>query len=74
MDMDYVERIVKDPQVRFGRPVIKGTRISVADILGHLGAGDEFADVLDAFPQLTREDLNACFAYAADREALTRIA
>jgi uncharacterized protein (DUF433 family) len=68
--MDYRERIVKDPDIRFGRPVIRGTRITVADILGHLAAGDDISDILDAFPQLTREDVQACFGFLADRDYL----
>ena len=72
--MDYRDRIVIDPAVRFGRPVIKGTRISVSDILGHLAAGDRTEDILEAFPQLTQDDILACFAYLADRDGITRIA
>ena len=71
--MDYRERIVRDPEVRFGKPVIKGTRISVADILEFLAAGDETSDILAEFPQLVKADIQACLAFAADRERLTRI-
>lgn len=74
MTMDYRDRIVIDPEVRFGRPVVKGTRISVADVLGYLAAGDETEDLLNAFKQLEREDVLACLAYAAERESLIRIA
>jgi uncharacterized protein (DUF433 family) len=68
--VDFRERIVKDPEIRFGRPVVRGTRIAVTDILGHLAAGDDIADVLDAFPQLSREDVQACFSFLADRDYL----
>jgi uncharacterized protein (DUF433 family) len=68
--VDYRKHIVKDPNIRFGRPVIRGTRIAVSDILGHLAAGDEISDVLEAFPQLTREDVQACFGFLADRDHL----
>jgi uncharacterized protein (DUF433 family) len=62
------------PEVRFGKPVVKGTRIAVSDVLGHLAAGDEIDDILAAFPQLSREDIYACLGFAADRENLSRIA
>lgn len=72
--MDYVQHIVVDREIRFGKPVIKGTRISVSDILGYMAAGDSEEDILAEFPQLKVEDIRACLAYAADRERLTRIA
>jgi uncharacterized protein (DUF433 family) len=72
--MDYVDHIVVDREVRFGKPVIKGSRIAVADILGYMAAGDSEAEILAEFPQITRDDVRACLAYAADRERLTRIA
>lgn len=49
-----------------GKPCIKGTRITVELILRELGAGHSFADVLDAYPHLTEEDLRAALAFAAD--------
>ncbi len=72
--MDYRDRIEIDPEIRFGKPVVKGTRISVADILGHMAAGDDTDDILSVFNQLVREDVLACLAHAADRERMTRIA
>jgi uncharacterized protein (DUF433 family) len=48
-----------------GKPVIKGTRITVQTVLSHLSAGDSTEDVLEAFPSLSREDVLACLAYAA---------
>ena len=72
--MDYRERIVVDPELRFGKPVIKGTRICVSDILQYLAAGDSEAEILAEFPQLKLEDIRACLAFAADRERHTRIA
>ena len=71
--MDYRERIVRDPDVRFGKPVVKGTRISVADVLEFLAAGDSPEEILVEFPQLKLDDIRACLAFAADRERLTRI-
>ena len=66
--MDYRDRLVIDPQVRFGKPCIRGTRITVGDILSYLAAGMSEAELLADFPQLTGDDLRACLAYAAERE------
>lgn len=59
------ERIIIDPAVCNGRPVISGTRIAVQAVLEFLGAGDEIADVLEEFPTLTREDVLACLSYSS---------
>ncbi|HEY3780050.1 MAG TPA: DUF433 domain-containing protein [Fimbriimonadaceae bacterium] len=61
--MDYSTRIIVDREIRFGKPIIKGTRICVTDVLDFLGAGDSEADVIAEFPQLTGEDVRACLAY-----------
>ncbi len=60
-----------DPAVRFGKPCVRGTRISVGDVLGFLAAGSTPEDLIGEFPQLTREDILACLAYAAERERRT---
>ena len=65
---DYHERIVLSPEVRFGKPTVKGTRLTVGDILGYLAAGMSDDEVLADFPQLTRDDIRACLAFAAERE------
>ena len=62
------DRISIDPAVRFGKPCVRGTRITVGDVLGYLAAGMSEDDVLADFPQLAREDIRACLAFAADRE------
>ena len=59
-------RISSDPAVMMGKPCIKGTRITVELILRKLGAGRSFADVLEAYPHLSEEDLRAALASAAD--------
>jgi len=64
----YSERITIDSQNRFGRPSIRGMRISVYDILGWLASGMTMQDILNDFPELTAEDLQAALSYAADRE------
>jgi uncharacterized protein (DUF433 family) len=61
----YEGRIVSDPAVMHGTPVIKGTRVPVAAVLGYLSAGETFEDVLKHHPHLTVEDIRACLAYAA---------
>jgi uncharacterized protein (DUF433 family) len=66
--MTLLERISVDPAVRFGKPCIRGTRMTVGDVLGYLAGGMSEAEVLADFPQLTREDLLACYAFAAERE------
>lgn len=66
--MDYRERIVIDPRIRSGKPCIRGTRISVADVFDYLGGGMAISDVLNDFPDLTAEAIQACFAFAADRD------
>jgi len=66
--MDPLGRIVVDPNIRFGKPRIHGTRISVGDVLGYLAGGMSPAEILADFPQLAPEDIRACLAYAAERE------
>jgi uncharacterized protein (DUF433 family) len=59
-------RISTDRAVMMGKPCIKGTRITVELVFRKLGAGRPFADLLEAYPQLTDEDLRAALAFAAD--------
>jgi uncharacterized protein (DUF433 family) len=66
--MDYRRRITIDPLVRSGKPCVQGTRIAVADVLDYLGGGMSVAEVLEDFPDLTAEDIQACLSFAADRE------
>lgn len=66
--MADLTRISIDPAVRFGKPCVRGTRITVGDVLGHLGAGRSEAELLVDFPQLVHEDVLACLAFAAERE------
>ena len=66
--MDLLSRISVDPEVRFGKPCVRGTRISVGEVLGYLASGMSEAQLRDEFPQLEHEDLLACFAFAAERE------
>jgi uncharacterized protein (DUF433 family) len=66
--MDYLKRITIDPAIRSGKPCIRGTRIAVADVFDYLGGGMTIAEILDDFPDLTADDIQACFAFAADRD------
>lgn len=69
-DVYIFDRITVNPERCSGRPTIRGTRITVSNILDFLGAGDTVEDMLDEFPQLEREDVLACirFALATVRE------
>lgn len=66
--VNYRDYIIIEPEIRFGKPVIKGTRISVYDVLGWFANGMGEAEILTDFPELTREQIRACLAFAADRE------
>jgi uncharacterized protein (DUF433 family) len=61
-----LERISIDPQVCFGKPVIRGTRIWVSLILDFLSNGDSIESILKEYPHITREDVLACIAFGAE--------
>lgn len=69
--MNLLERITIKPGRRSGKPCIRDTRITVYDILGYLASGMTEAEVLKDFPDLTHEDILACFAFAAERDRRT---
>ncbi len=66
--MDYSKIITIEPGKRSGKPCIRGMRITVQDILEYLAGGMTEEQILEDFPELTREDIKACLAFAADRE------
>jgi uncharacterized protein (DUF433 family) len=66
--MDYRKFITIDPAVRSGKPCIRGMRITVTDVLEYLAGGMSEDDILKDFPYLTRDDIRACLAFAAERE------
>ena len=70
--MDYSKIITIEPGKRSGKPCIRGLRITVADVLGYLTGGMSEDEILRDFPYLTREDLRACLAFAADRARHSR--
>jgi len=64
--MNYRDRIVRDPQICGGAPVVRGTRVPVRTILASLAAGDWIDDILADFPTLSEEDVRAVIAFAAE--------
>jgi len=68
MTARYSDIITQEPGKRGGRPVIRGMRIAVSDVLGWLAAGMSHADIIADYPELTEDDIRAALAYAADRE------
>lgn len=68
MSESYRHIITLEPGKRGGQPCIRGMRISVADILGWLAAGRSEDEIVADFPELTRQDIRAALAFAADRE------
>jgi uncharacterized protein (DUF433 family) len=66
MSMDWQNRIVVDPKVLVGKPVVRGTRISVEFIVDLLGRGWTQEQILGEYDHLTAEDIQACLAYASE--------
>jgi len=66
--MDYRQIITVEPGKRGGKPCIRGLRIAVQDVLEYLAGGMSEDEILADFPELTREDIRASLAFAADRE------
>jgi len=67
MATDLLSRITHDPQVMGGRPCIRGMRVTVGTIVGLLASGHSVEEVLEAYPYLEKEDVNAALSYAAWR-------
>ena len=72
--MNYSAYITIDPNIRFGKPCVIGTRITVYDVLGWLASGMTVEEVLQDYPELTDAKVRACLAYAADKEHKLRVA
>ena len=66
--MNYRDRITIEPGKRGGKPCIRGMRMTVYDVLDYLASGMTPGEILADFPYLTAKDIQACLAYAADRE------
>jgi uncharacterized protein (DUF433 family) len=71
--MEYRDYILIDPNIRFGKPCIKNTRISVYDVLGWLASGMSFDQILEDFPQINKNQILACLAYSADKERKSKV-
>lgn len=68
MEFDYEKYITIEPGKRSGKPCIRGLRITVSDVLDYLASGMTEDEIIEDFPELTREDIKAALAFAADRE------
>lgn len=66
--MNYTEYIEINPEKRFGKPIIIGTRISVYDVLSWMADGMSINYIIFDFPELTENQIKACLSYAADKE------
>ncbi len=66
--MDYRDYITIDPNKRGGKPCVRGLRITVYEVLEYLASDMTEEEIVADFPDLTRKDLKACIAFAADRE------
>ncbi|MFN4255890.1 MAG: DUF433 domain-containing protein [Saprospiraceae bacterium] len=64
MNQVWQERIVSDPKIMFGKPVIKGTRVPVELILEKIALGESVEHLLQAYPRISREDITACLFFA----------
>ena len=71
---DYQKIITISPEKRIGRPCVRNTRITVFDVLGWLASGMNQTDIINDFPELTKEDISACLSFAAERERKIRVA
>ena len=72
--MNYTDFIEILPEKRFGKPCIIGTRISVYDVLNWLANGMSKNEIIQDFPELNEEQINACLFFAADKEHKLRVA
>ncbi len=72
--MNYSEYIFINPSIRFGKPCVINTRISVYDVLGWLASGMTYIDIVSDYPELTEVKIRACLAFAADKEHKYKIA
>ena len=68
----YQERIIQDPQIMVGKPVVKGTRIPVEKVLDQLAYRPDLDELLAIYPELTVDDVRACLAYARAKVMATR--
>ncbi len=60
------QRIIIDPNICHGKPVVKGTRVLVSNILGALASGESFRDIIEEYPNITHEDILAALAFGSN--------
>lgn len=70
--MNYRHHISKSKNIRFGKPCVKGSRISVYDVMGWISTGMTHDQIITDFPELSKDSILACQAYAAARESKVR--
>jgi len=70
---EFFKYIVIDQGIRFGKPCIKGTRITVGDILGWLSAGMTIPEIIDDYPELKEIYIRAALSFAAVRDKITKV-
>ena len=66
METNYKDKIESNPDIMLGKPVIKGTRITVELILKRLSEGASMDEILEGYPNITKDDILACLSYSAD--------
>ena len=64
MEKDFMKRIVVNPKIMVGKPVIRGTRVAVYEIVARVAQGWAFEEILEDFPRITKEDIQAALMYA----------
>jgi uncharacterized protein (DUF433 family) len=72
-ELQLLERISVNPQIFGGKPILRGRRLAVEHVLGMLAAGDDFETILEGYPWLEREDIQACLVYARRQVGNERI-
>ncbi|MBK9224471.1 MAG: DUF433 domain-containing protein [Flavobacterium sp.] len=72
--IDYKQYITINTEIRFGKPILIGTRITVFDVLNWLANGMTTNEIIEDFPELNENQIKACLSYAADREHNIQIA
>lgn len=73
LNQPWADRIILDPAILTGKPIIKGTRLAVEFVIDLLAQGWSYADILENYPGLTNEDIRACLAYARDTLCAERV-
>lgn len=70
---EYAAHITIDPEIRFGKPCIRGTRIAISDVLQWLASGMSHQQIMEDYPLIKEEHIKAVLTFAADRESMIKI-